>query len=62
MRVFFVLISDVSPDHLLIESNRGHKATSGPKILTCEIPGFSGESSRYRNRPLPFDLATHIRD
>ena len=61
MRVFFVLISDVSSDHLLIESNRGHKVTSGPKILTCEIPGLPGKSSCYRNRTLPFNIDNRIR-
>ena len=57
MSVFFVLIPVVSPDHLLIESNRGHKVTSGPEILTCEILALPGKSSRYRYRTFPFDIA-----
>ena len=61
MSIFFVLISDISPDHLLIESNRGHKVSSGPEIFACEILGLSGKSSRYRYRTLPFDIANHIR-
>ena len=61
MSVFFVLIPDVSPDHLLIESNRGHKVTSSPEILTREILSLPGKSSRYRYRTLPFDIANHIR-
>ena len=60
MSVFFVLISNVCPDHLFIESNRGHKVTSGPEILTCEILGLPGKSSCYRYRTLPFDIANHI--
>ena len=57
MSVFFVLIPDVSPDHLLIESNRGLNVTSGPEILTGEILGLPGKSSRYRYRTFPFDIA-----
>lgn len=51
----------MSRRYLLIESTRGHKVTSGPEILTCEILRLPGRSSRYRYRTLPFDIANHIR-
>src|ERR1035437_7239859 len=61
MSVFFVLISDVSPDHLFIKSNRGHKVTSGPEILSREILRLPCKSPRYRYRTLPFDIPNNIR-
>lgn len=61
MSIFLVLISDVCPDHLFVESNRGYKITSRPEILSDEIPGFPGESSRYRYCTLPFDIPDYIR-
>jgi hypothetical protein len=60
MSVFFVLISDVSPDHLLVQSNCGHKVTSGPKVLTGKILGLPGKSSRYRDRTLPLDICARV--
>src|ERR1035437_3545066 len=61
MSVFFVLTSDVSPDHLFIKSNRGHKVTSGPEILSREILRLPCKPPRYRYRTLPFDIPNDIR-
>src|SRR3990170_1744807 len=61
MSVFRVLISDVCPDHFLIESNRGHKISSRPEIFSCEVLGLPGKPPRYRYRALSFDVPNHIR-
>jgi len=61
MCILLVLFFDVCPDHLFVESYRGHKVTSRPEILSSEILGLSGKSSGYRYRTFPFDISNHIR-
>ena len=57
--LFGFLVADVLNDRRLIQSNRRHKVTSGPKILARAIPLLSYKKIalfpfRY---PTPFDTA-----
>jgi len=59
--LFGFLVPDVLDDRRLIQSHRGHKATSGPKVLAREIPLLSHKKPSDHDRALPFQVPNHVR-
>src|SRR5512143_138246 len=59
--LFGFLVPNVCNDGGFIQSYRGHKVTSCPKVLARKIPFLSHKKPGDQDRPLPFQVANHIR-
>jgi hypothetical protein len=58
--LFDLLIPNVRNDGRFIQSHRGYKVTSGPKVLAREIPLPSHKKSSDHNGAFPFQIPNHI--
>ena len=54
----FFLFADVLADLLQLETDRGHRVTTGPEMLAREIPLLAAQSG-YGNGALPFEKPDH---
>jgi hypothetical protein len=61
MSALFVLIPGISPDHLLIESNRSHKVSLAQKLSPMKFLAFPANRLTIHSILLTFDQVRRIR-
>ena len=62
MLLFFFLLPYICFNNLFIQSHRRYKISSGPKVFSCKVFGFSYKLPCYGNGTLAFNKTDYIRN